>query len=166
MQRRGFMAEVDALAGTPAFSVIIAVYNHWISLERCLRSLDGQMSAPSFEVVIVDDGSIASAPDSISKCSRNFPFRIVRQAHQGTSPARNAGIQNSRGSLLVFVDADCIVREDCLATLQRVVDQRGQDNYFQLRLIGDCTNLVAARKNYGLPRFRIILCSQMVISGT
>jgi glycosyltransferase involved in cell wall biosynthesis len=137
------MAEPDSLpAGTPAFSVIIAVYNDWVSLERCLRSLDGQMSAPSFEVVIVDDGSVAGAPDSIGKASRKFPFRIVPQAHQGISPARNLGVQNARGSLLVFVDADCILREDCLATLQRAIDQRAQDNYFQLRLIGDCTNLV------------------------
>ncbi|MGA2420812.1 MAG: glycosyltransferase family 2 protein [Candidatus Acidiferrum sp.] len=137
------MAEVDALtARTPAFSVIIAVYNDWVSLERCLRSLDGQMSAPAFEVVVADDGSISNAPSSISKGQRNFPLKIVRQAHQGISPARNLGIQNARGSLLVFVDADCILREDCLAALQRGIDQRTQDNYFQLRLIGDCTNLV------------------------
>jgi glycosyltransferase involved in cell wall biosynthesis len=140
---REFMAEPDSLpAGTPAFSVIIAVYNDWGSLERCLRSLDRQMSAPSFEVVIVDDGSIAGAPDSIGKPKRNFPFRIVGQAHQGISPARNLGIQNARGSLLVFVDADCILREDCLAALQNAIDQRAQDNYFQLRMIGDCSNLV------------------------
>src|SRR5271170_4807011 len=143
MWRRGFMAEADALTvETPAFSVIIAVYNDWVWLERCLRSLNGQISAPAFEVVIADDGSVAGPPDSVSKANRNFPFRIIRQAHQGISPARNLGIQSSRGSILVFVDADCILREDCLATLQRVIDQRGQDNYFQLRLTGDCTNLV------------------------
>jgi glycosyltransferase involved in cell wall biosynthesis len=137
------MAEVDPLlADTPAFSIIIAVYNDWASLERCLQSLTGQISAPSLEVVIVDDGSIASAPDSIGKAKRNFPLRIVRQAHQGIPPARNFGIQNSRGSLLVFVDADCVLKQDCLETLRRVVEQHPDDNYFQLRLIGDCSNLV------------------------
>ena len=137
------MAEPDSLpAGTPAFSVIIAAYNDWVSLERCLRSLDGQISASRFEVVIVDDGSIVGAPDSVGTVDRNFPLKIVRQMHQGISPARNLGIQNSRGSLLVFVDADCILREDCLERLERVIDKHALDNYFQLRLIGDCSSLV------------------------
>jgi glycosyltransferase involved in cell wall biosynthesis len=93
-------------------------------------------------VVIVDDGSTASAPDSIGKTNQNFPLRILQQAHQGISPARNFGIQNSRGSLLVFVDADCVLRQDCLETLWRASEQYPEDSYFQLRLIGDCSNLV------------------------
>jgi glycosyltransferase involved in cell wall biosynthesis len=37
--------------------VIIAVYIDWEPLDHCLRSLEQQIDAPKFEIIIVDDGN-------------------------------------------------------------------------------------------------------------
>lgn len=88
-------------------SVIIAVYDDWIPLDRCLRSLSEQKDAPSFEAVIVDDGSKDPPPESIINWRSYFPLTVVQQLHSGIPTARNRGIQVSKGAVLVFVDADC-----------------------------------------------------------
>jgi glycosyltransferase involved in cell wall biosynthesis len=137
------MTDVDALSTAgPSISVIIAVYNDWAPLGRCLQSLAEQSNAPSFEVVVADDGSTEVAPAFINDAGQDYPLKIVRQAHEGISPARNLGIQNARGSTLLFVDADCKLQKDCMATLWSAMQSHPERNYFQLRLVGDCSGLV------------------------
>ncbi len=137
------MSDVDSLPSTvPSISIVIAVYNDWTPLNLCLQSLAQQTDAPSFEVVIADDGSTHVAPEFIRNASSHYPLTIVRQLHKGISPARNFGIQNSRGSVVIFVDADCKLQNDCLAKLSSVMDEHPEHHYFQLRLIGDCSTLV------------------------
>jgi glycosyltransferase involved in cell wall biosynthesis len=124
------------------FSVIIAVYNDWLPLERCLRSLACQTIGPSFEVVIVDDGSQDKVPESILNRSRFFPLTAIRQCHAGIPAARNSGIKAAKGSILLFVDADCDLQSDCLAILDSTIAHHPEHNCFQLRLTGDCSTLV------------------------
>jgi glycosyltransferase involved in cell wall biosynthesis len=126
----------------PQFTMVIATFNDWQPLDECLRSLAEQVAAPSFEAVVVDDGSREEAPAFIREWSGRFPLEVLRQAHEGISAARNRGVLHSRGEAVVFVDADCKLRNDCLATLAATMAQNPQRNYFQLRLVGDCQNLV------------------------
>src|ERR1700736_3431933 len=90
----------------PQFSIIIAAYNDWSALDACLRSLEQQTNAPSFEVIVVDDGSAGHAHDCIRVRSRSYPLVTVRQAHAGVSAARNRGAQISNVPFLLFADAD------------------------------------------------------------
>jgi glycosyltransferase involved in cell wall biosynthesis len=129
-------------APTPLFSVIIAVCNDWVPLDRCLRSLAEQTHAPSKEVIVVDDGSRETAPEFIQRWASSYLLRIVRQPHAGIATARNKGIQVSKGSVLVFVDADCKLQTDCLSTLASTIKDSAQHNCFQLHLTGDCSGLV------------------------
>jgi glycosyltransferase involved in cell wall biosynthesis len=134
----------DALISSsiPLFSVIIAVYNDWGPLEQCLRSLEQQTNSPGVEVIIVDDGSAETAPESIRQRSGCYPLTVARQPHAGISAARNRGVQISKGSVLVFTDADCRFQMECLATLAGTIADSPQQNCFQLHLIGDCSSLV------------------------
>lgn len=126
----------------PLFSVIVAVYNDWPALAGCLESLAQQKDGPRFEMVVVDDGSREPAPESVAHWNRIFPITVVRQEHAGISVARNKGIQASRGSVLVFVDADCRMQADCLTALEQKISGAPAENCFQLRLIGNCADLV------------------------
>src|SRR5256885_13266264 len=126
---------------TPLFSIIIAAYNDWESLEQCLQSLAQQADGPSFEVIIADDGSTEPAPEFIRQWQRYYHLTIDRQPHSGISTARNRGAQLSRGSVLVFVDADSR-QTNCLAALNATITSSPQHNSFQLHLVGDCTGLV------------------------
>src|SRR5277367_671849 len=102
------MVEQRSISTTlPLFSIVIAVYDDWIALDPCLRSIEQQIPGPEFEVIVVDDGSAEPAPERICEWSRRLPLTIVRQSHAGISAARNRGIQASQGSVLLFVDADC-----------------------------------------------------------
>ena len=133
---------VPVPAATPLFSIIVGVYNDWVSLEQCLRSLAEQSSGPSFEAIVVDDGGSDVAPEYVRDWISVYPLTLIRQTHAGISAARNRGIQASRGSVLVFVDADCKFQPDCLATLGATITQCLQHNCFQLHLVGDCSGIV------------------------
>lgn len=126
----------------PLFSIIIAVYNDWLSLDGCLRSLERQGTSIGFEVIIADDGSSEAAPEFIQQWTERHPATIIRHSHAGISAARNRGIQNSRGSVLVFVDADCRFQPNCLAALRSTIVAFPLHNYFQMHLVGDCSRLV------------------------
>jgi glycosyltransferase involved in cell wall biosynthesis len=126
----------------PLFSIVIAVYNDWGPLDQCLRSLEQQTDAPSFEVIVVDDGSEETAPGFIHQRLDCYPLAIVRQSHGGISAARNRGVRISRGAVLVFVDADCKLQVNCLAALASTITASPQHSAFQLRLVGDRSGLV------------------------
>jgi hypothetical protein len=120
----------------PILSVVIPVYNGWKLLDGCLATLS-QEKEPSFEVIVVDDGSRETCPQFIRQWAEHVPLQILRQEHEGVSAARNRGIQACKGSLVLFVDADSRVQADCLSNLMSAVRQFPQDSFFQLRLIGD-----------------------------
>jgi glycosyltransferase involved in cell wall biosynthesis len=127
---------------TPFLSVVIGVHNDWEPLAECLSSLAQQKSSPDFEVIIVDDGSIETAPEAIREWERHYPLIIHRQAHSGVSTARNRGVQQSRGSVILFVDADSRAEENCLAALVSAIAGLPQHNCFQLHLTGHGSTLV------------------------
>jgi glycosyltransferase involved in cell wall biosynthesis len=130
------------MTSAPQFSIIIPVYNDWEPLDESLRSLSLQERATLFEVIIVDDGSTNQAPDVIRRWSQYYPLTIVHQLHTGIPSARNHGIQNAKGNVLIFTDADCRLQPNCIAALGAALVKFPQHNYFQFRLIGDCADIV------------------------
>jgi len=126
----------------PLFSVIIGTHNDWAPLDSCLASLAQQTDGPSFEVIVVDDGSSEGAPESLRRWGSSYPLMFVRQAHAGVAAARNRGIHISRGSVLIFADSDCKFQTSCLANLACVIADSPQHSCFQLRLVGDFSTFV------------------------
>lgn len=104
-------------------SVIIPTYKRRASVLRLLESLKTQtLPSDRFEVIVVDDGS----PDethTIQSLSFPFHFKYVRQQNQGATIARNHGVEQSRGDVLIFIDDDVTVSPSTLRQLaQRVCD--------------------------------------------
>ena len=76
------------------------------------------------EVIVVDDNST----DGSVKIIEKFPVRLIRlERHAGASAARNVGAGNSTGSVLFFIDADCLLRKDTLALVRRAFADRGEN---------------------------------------
>jgi glycosyltransferase involved in cell wall biosynthesis len=138
----------------PLFSIIIAVYNGWALLEGCLQSLAQQTNGPGFEVIIVDDGSTEPAPEFVRGSSYSYPLMVIPQPHSGIPAARNRGIRNSKGAVLLFVDADSRLQTNCLAALTSAINNSPQHNCFQLRLVGNCSNLVGRAEELRLIDFQ------------
>ena len=83
-------------------SVIIPCYNQAHFLGEAIQSVLAQTFQES-EIIVVDDGS----PDNTAEVAARYPnVRYIRQSNQGLSGARNAGIRQSQGDYLVFLDAD------------------------------------------------------------
>ena len=86
----------------PLVSVIIPVYNGARFLRAALESVFAQ-TYPSFEVIVVDDGS----SDDSGAIALNFPeVRYIRQENQGVAAARNHGIEAAQGEFFAFLDQD------------------------------------------------------------
>lgn len=88
---------------SPLVSVIIPVYNGEKYLAEAIESVLAQAHRP-IEIIVVDDGS----SDHSADVARSFPetVRYYYQNNSGSAAARNKGVQEARGSLLAFVDAD------------------------------------------------------------
>jgi len=65
----------------------------------------------NFEIIVVDDSSTDGSMAIIAP----YPCRVIRlPKHGGASMARNTGAENSRGDVLLFIDADCLLQPDTL----------------------------------------------------
>jgi glycosyltransferase involved in cell wall biosynthesis len=46
-------------------------------------------------------------------------FDLITQKHAGPSAARNLGVKQSRGTHVVFIDSDCIAKNDFLMQIDK-----------------------------------------------
>lgn len=87
----------------PLVSVIMPTFNRSWSLKKAIDSVLSQEYA-SLETIVVDDGSTDDTPALLS--SYGTRIRVIRQANQGVSAARNAGIRAAQGELITLLDSD------------------------------------------------------------
>jgi glycosyltransferase involved in cell wall biosynthesis len=133
---------VSSTSLRPLFAIIIPVHNDWVPLTLCLHSLAEQSAPPTFEVIVVDDGSSDDPPSEVRAYADRLPLKIVKQSHAGIPAARNHGIRVSTGSLLFFIDADSRLSANCMATLATAVSCLPAQNAFQLCLVGGGNGIV------------------------
>ncbi len=87
-------------------TIIVPVYNAEEYLDRCINSILDQ-EFPSFEVILVDDGSTDASPLICDRYSGTDPrFITVHQKNSGVSAARNAGLNLAQGEYVMFLDSD------------------------------------------------------------
>lgn len=121
---RIYRADLYALRPTPwpRVSVVVCSYNGGRTLEQCLRSL-AHLNYPDYEVLVIDDGST----DNTSAIAARFPVRCIRTENGGLSAARNLGIDESTGEIVVFLDADAYADPDWLFHLVTALDEHDAD---------------------------------------
>lgn len=89
----------------PLVSVLIDTYNHERFIEQAIVSvLEQDVSAAEMEVIVVDDGST----DQTSEVVRKFAPRVryLGKSNGGQASAFNAGIPETRGEIVSFLDGD------------------------------------------------------------
>jgi len=89
-------------------SIVIPTYNKQDQLRTTLESLEAlDYPRDSFEVVVVDDGSQDGTGSFLSGAHFSFQLHVVRhQRNRGRAAARNTGIRQARGGVVVFLDDD------------------------------------------------------------
>ena len=107
------------LSLAPKISVIIPVRNGATVLARCLDALE-KSRAVKWECIVIDDGSTDESP----KIAARFGVCLLPAPQPGSGPsqARNAGAKAATAPLLLFLDADVLVRPDTLTAFVDLFD--------------------------------------------
>jgi glycosyltransferase involved in cell wall biosynthesis len=110
---------------TDLISVIVSTYNREDALAAVLRSLARQSDA-NFEVLVADDGSGTATARVITDWAARMPvpLRHVWHPDRGFRLAeiRNRAIRASGGAYCIFLDGDCITRQNFVAAHRRLAE--------------------------------------------
>ena len=105
-------------------SVIIPTHDRRQLALRLLAALADQcVSAASFEVVVVIDGSADGTADALRASRWPFPLRLIEEPRGGPAAARNRGAAAASGTTLVFIDDDALPPPDFLHRLRLALDE-------------------------------------------
>lgn len=108
-------------------SVIVPVYRSEKTLEKCVRSLCSQTDA-DLEILLVVDGPPDGSGILAEKLAQEDErIRVIHQANQGVSKARNKGISEAKGEYIRFVDSDDYVDADSNEILLQAMQETGAD---------------------------------------
>lgn len=97
-------------------SIIVPTFNGAARIGNCLEALLPQTVAINAEILVVDDGSTDSTAAVVSKYSG---VRLISQANAGPAAARNRGALETKGSIILFTDDDCVPTSDWLAAMTK-----------------------------------------------
>lgn len=116
-------------------SVIVTTYNRSFYLAKCLESLAKQ-TAPSseYEVIIVDNNCTDNTKELVQNFIAEHPglnFKYILETKQGLTNARNRGIDESKGTIVAFVDDDAMAHPKYCSSLMD-----GEQKYSEYHAFG------------------------------
>lgn len=86
---------------TPKISVVIPALNEEKYLGKCLESFQNQ-TFKDFETIVADGGST----DKTREVAQKFGAKIIQLENSNICQARQAGLEEARGEIVVGADAD------------------------------------------------------------
>ena len=121
------MEEVASMS-EPDISVIIPAFNAQRFIERSISSALAQADT-SFEVIVIDDGSVDNTGNIAEQMARTDSRLSVyrNEQNKGPSHARNRAISCARGRWIALLDADDYFAPERLRHLLRIAEERDVD---------------------------------------
>jgi GT2 family glycosyltransferase len=134
--RRPIPAVPPPGSGDPAVSVVVVVFDNLAVTRMTLESVLANTREPSYELIVVDNGSGAAAREYLSVlAARNQHVRVLRNArNRGFPSGVNAGLAVARGDVLVVLNNDTVVTPGWLGRLAGHLCDRA------IGLVGPVTN--------------------------
>jgi glycosyltransferase involved in cell wall biosynthesis len=149
----------------PLVSVVIIGKNESDIIEGCILSIFNQ-SYPNFEIIYVDDKSsdntlekadqLKNILDSKKNCKRYLTISVETNF---PSKNRNIGIKVSHGSILAFMDGDCIAEPNWLENL---VEQFSTG----VGIVGGPITLAHSKKSIRTKAIDVVLASYLGSGGS
>lgn len=102
-------------------SFIIPTRNEEQYIKKAVASIyNNCISTVTFEIIIVDD---ASSDNTVKIIAQSYPdVRIIRTPERkGPAKTRNIGIENAKGEILCFMDADVWLEQNCVSELLKYI---------------------------------------------
>jgi glycosyltransferase involved in cell wall biosynthesis len=142
--------------GTVALSVIVPCYNEEESLPRLVEVLSEELPkiAPSFEVILVDDGSRDRTLEKLREVAATTPgFRYLALSRNfGKDSAMLAGLTWAHGDAVAFIDGDLQHPPQLLGEMLPLLDQ----GYHQVVARRTRTNDAAMRTALAKVYYKVI----------
>ena len=104
-------ARFDVANSDLSISVIVPVRNEEKHIESTLRQLLNQQYDPEkFEILVVDGDSTDDTVATVNRiAAEHLGVRLLHNPKRLSSAARNVGIRNARGDVVLLVDGHCDV---------------------------------------------------------
>lgn len=98
----------------PKVSLIVPVFNGGDTYKRCIKSLLKQnYPTEKLSIILVDDCSDDGTLEWLTDQQLPTHFSIIRhQENKGRAAARNSGISDADGEIIIFLDGDMEVQQD------------------------------------------------------
>lgn len=141
-------------------SVVIPAYNEAHNLRTgVLDSVNAYLSKQSYswEVIIVDDGSVDSTADMAeSFVKKNSKFKLLRQPHRGKGPTVITGMLSAKGDIVLFSDMDQATPID---QVEKVIDKikSGSDVVIGSRSGREGAPIIRKIMAYGFSLLRLLI---------
>lgn len=120
-------------------SIVVVSCNRADSLALTIRSVKAMTPRPSLdaELVVVDNNCRDHTRRVVEEAARDspIPIRSVFEPRQGSNFARNAGIAQSTGEILAFIDDDNTLSPDWLAGVEQASADCGQTKLIAGRIL-------------------------------
>jgi cellulose synthase/poly-beta-1,6-N-acetylglucosamine synthase-like glycosyltransferase len=98
----------------PAVDVVIAARNEERYIRACLESLQAQdYPADRLQIHVIDNGS----RDETARIAEQCGVHLLHERKRGPAAARNAGLSQSEGELVSFLDAHCILERNWIRSM-------------------------------------------------
>lgn len=113
-------------------TIIIPTYNRADSLTLVLEKLFiHTKTLNNIEIIVVDDGSIDDTKERIEEFVENHTIKIryLFQQNSGPAAARNLGIKEAKGDILLFLDSDIIPSEHLISEHLKFHEKYPQYNF-------------------------------------
>ena len=116
-------------------SFVIPAHNEEACLPRTLRSIHESATEAGldYEIIVTDDGST----DRTGEIARELGATVVRSERRQIAAARNTGATASRGSILIFLDADTALRTETVRAALVAIDDGAVGGGCSVRFDGE-----------------------------
>jgi glycosyltransferase involved in cell wall biosynthesis len=90
-------------------SVVLGTYNQKETLKIVLNAYNNQtVSKGLFEVIVIDSSSPDGSHDMMQGLKPSFNLNPIKRENKGKTAARNFGVSQAKGSIILITDADMI----------------------------------------------------------
>lgn len=108
-------------------SIVMPTYNRADQIGDAIQSVMAQ-THPTWELLVVDDGSDDDTPIVMSEFSDRDPrIRYIENPRGGVSAARNTGLDAAAGEIIAFLDTDNAWDREYLSLMVAELDRSGAD---------------------------------------
>ncbi len=114
----------------PTVSVIIPMKNEEQHIAQCLESVVRQDYPKGLmEVLVIDGMSQDSSRKIVTRFAEEYSFiALLHNSKQATTSALNMGINQSKGQIIIRVDAHCSIQGDYISCCVNALQKTGAQN--------------------------------------